>query len=191
MKSKSSPHFSAFTIKFNGQADRIVTDVRLFPAFDPQSYKTPPYPAFSTKALWDTGATKSVITDATAKSMNLVAVGRTKVSHAGGISESNTYLVNIFLPNNVGVAGVLVVEVNNIVGDFGAIIGMDIISGGDFAITNVGGETWMTFRTPSIAHIDYVADAIQVRFAGTPRNAPCPCGSGKKYKQCHGVASTP
>jgi preprotein translocase subunit SecA len=22
----------------------------------------------------------------------------------------------------------------------------------------------------------------------TPRNAPCPCGSGKKYKQCHGGA---
>ncbi|MFP4145249.1 MAG: radical SAM protein [Phycisphaeraceae bacterium] len=22
--------------------------------------------------------------------------------------------------------------------------------------------------------------------AGTPRNAPCPCGSGKKFKQCHG-----
>ena len=20
----------------------------------------------------------------------------------------------------------------------------------------------------------------------TPRNAPCPCGSGKKYKHCHG-----
>ena len=23
-------------------------------------------------------------------------------------------------------------------------------------------------------------------FKGTPRNAPCPCGSGKKYKHCHG-----
>jgi len=23
----------------------------------------------------------------------------------------------------------------------------------------------------------------------TPRNAPCPCGSGKKYKQCHGSAA--
>ena len=23
-------------------------------------------------------------------------------------------------------------------------------------------------------------------YAGTERNAPCPCGSGKKYKQCHG-----
>ena len=25
-------------------------------------------------------------------------------------------------------------------------------------------------------------------FAGVPRNAPCPCGSGKKYKHCHGAA---
>ena len=25
-------------------------------------------------------------------------------------------------------------------------------------------------------------------WARTPRNAPCPCGSGKKYKQCHGKA---
>jgi preprotein translocase subunit SecA len=22
----------------------------------------------------------------------------------------------------------------------------------------------------------------------TPRNAPCPCGSGKKFKVCHGAA---
>ncbi len=24
-------------------------------------------------------------------------------------------------------------------------------------------------------------------WAATPRNAPCPCGSGKKYKHCHGA----
>jgi preprotein translocase subunit SecA len=24
-------------------------------------------------------------------------------------------------------------------------------------------------------------------FPGTPRNAQCPCGSGKKYKVCHGA----
>jgi preprotein translocase subunit SecA len=23
----------------------------------------------------------------------------------------------------------------------------------------------------------------------TPRNAPCPCGSGLKYKKCHGAAA--
>ena len=30
-----------------------------------------------------------------------------------------------------------------------------------------------------------VADDGQT-FLGTPRNAQCPCGSGKKYKLCHG-----
>jgi len=30
------------------------------------------------------------------------------------------------------------------------------------------------------------ASAEGVEYAGTPRNAPCPCGSGKKYKLCHG-----
>jgi preprotein translocase subunit SecA len=24
------------------------------------------------------------------------------------------------------------------------------------------------------------------RYADSYRNAPCPCGSGKKYKHCHG-----
>ena len=24
-------------------------------------------------------------------------------------------------------------------------------------------------------------------FSKTPRNAPCPCGSGKKFKLCHGA----
>ncbi|MGH2736027.1 MAG: SEC-C metal-binding domain-containing protein, partial [Actinomycetota bacterium] len=27
---------------------------------------------------------------------------------------------------------------------------------------------------------------VQARSDKIPRNAPCPCGSGKKYKQCHG-----
>jgi len=27
----------------------------------------------------------------------------------------------------------------------------------------------------------------EVKYPGTPRNAPCPCGSGKKYKKCHGL----
>jgi preprotein translocase subunit SecA len=27
---------------------------------------------------------------------------------------------------------------------------------------------------------------VRPPWAGTPRNAPCPCGSGKKYKHCHG-----
>ena len=30
------------------------------------------------------------------------------------------------------------------------------------------------------------ANADDGEYAGTARNAPCPCGSGKKYKRCHG-----
>jgi preprotein translocase subunit SecA len=34
-------------------------------------------------------------------------------------------------------------------------------------------------------HADAGTDG-ELEYAGTPRNAPCPCGSGKKYKRCHG-----
>ena len=27
---------------------------------------------------------------------------------------------------------------------------------------------------------------VKDEFDKTPRNAPCPCGSGKKFKHCHG-----
>ncbi|HEY6416421.1 MAG TPA: SEC-C metal-binding domain-containing protein, partial [Acidimicrobiales bacterium] len=27
---------------------------------------------------------------------------------------------------------------------------------------------------------------VRSEWEKTPRNAPCPCGSGKKFKQCHG-----
>jgi preprotein translocase subunit SecA len=29
----------------------------------------------------------------------------------------------------------------------------------------------------------------QVISEKTPRNAPCPCGSGMKYKKCHGAVA--
>ncbi|MEA2725806.1 MAG: preprotein translocase subunit SecA, partial [Acetobacteraceae bacterium] len=35
-------------------------------------------------------------------------------------------------------------------------------------------------RTPAVDPSD------EATWAGTPRNAQCPCGSGKKYKHCHG-----
>jgi preprotein translocase subunit SecA len=35
-------------------------------------------------------------------------------------------------------------------------------------------------RTPAVDPND------QSTWAATPRNASCPCGSGKKYKHCHG-----
>jgi hypothetical protein len=190
MKRRAQPHFFAFTVKYNGLADRIITEVSLTPAYDPKAHKQPPYPLFSTQALWDTGATNSMVTAEVAAAMNLVPIGRTRLKHGGGIAETNTYLVNMFLPNYVAVPGIQVAELPIIGEGFGVLVGMDIISKSDLSITNVGGETWMTFRIPSIERIDYVVEASKIKYAGVGRNDPCPCGSGKKFKQCCGRAVT-
>ncbi|TDW69886.1 preprotein translocase subunit SecA [Kribbella pratensis] len=50
----------------------------------------------------------------------------------------------------------------------------------------------LSYSAPTIDGDDEVArheDAVEdgkLEYAGTPRNAACPCGSGKKYKRCHG-----
>jgi len=192
MKEDSTPTFHALTIKYNGVTNRIVTELRLSEAFDPTQPPEEPVLQCKTGALWDTGATKSVITGATANSLGLVPSGSTRVVHAGGSSEQNTYLVNFYLPNNVLVAGVQVSECVDIAGSFGAIIGMDIIGMGDLAITNVDQQTCMTFRIPSVQCVDYVTEANEVNLANAKLDEPCPCGNKDengnpvKFKDCHG-----
>ena len=115
--------------------------------------------------------------------LGLTPTGQVEVNHAGGVSQLPTYVVNLLLPNNVGIVGVVVTELQT-APDFGAIIGMDIIARGDLAITNVGNRTTVSFRFPSIKEIDYVVEANVQKYAGIGRNAPCPCGKGKKFKKC-------
>lgn len=101
------------------------------------------------KGLWDTGATKSVISSDVARQLGLVPTGTVKVNHAGGVSQSPTYVISLFLPNRVALPGVLVSECPPQPG-FDLIIGMDVITLGDLAITNVGGKTSFSFRIPSV-----------------------------------------
>ena len=55
---------------------------------------------------------------------------------------------------------------------------------------SMGGDGDLALELPPVvtqaarsAAVDPDAPAT---WANTPRNAPCPCGSGKKYKHCHG-----
>ena len=186
------PGFRAFTLKYHGPSNRLITEISIFEAFDPAKPPSSLPTPYKTRALWDTGSTGSVLTKAVVGSLSLVPVGRVNVQHFGGSDTSNTFLVNLFLPNKVGIPGVLVTECQHIIAGCDAIIGMNIIIQGDLAITNVNEKTCMTFRIPSLQTIDYVMDADRITFAGVSRNAPCPCGkkdaSGKpiKYKHCHG-----
>ena len=125
-------------------------------AFDPKTVEESPQ-ILEFDAIWDTGATNCVISQAVIDACGLIPTGRTIVYSVDGQGESDTYLVNIFLPNSVGVTGVRVTK-----GSFpGAdiLIGMDIIAGGDFAVTNFDGITKFSFRIPSETHIDFVAES--------------------------------
>ena len=139
------------------------------------------------KALWDTGATNCVITDTLAKKLNLIPISKRSVKHADGISLANVYLIDLHLPNEVTFRGGTVTECKD-TGSFDFIIGMDIITKGDFAITNVDGTSTFSFRIPSTEKIDFVKnESSNLTLAPTiGRNAKCPCKSGKKYKNCCG-----
>lgn len=190
MPIKSPTKVSALTLKANGIARSVISDLGVSEPFIPNNGNKKQPKIHSTKALWDTGATQCVITGATAKTMGLVPIGMTTVETAGGPSNQNEYLVNFYLPGDVVIHNVRVTECKVTSGNFGAIIGMNVITAGDFSITNVNGNTTASFRVPSLKEIDYVKELNQQKTAiarpKVGRNEPCPCGSGKKYKNCCG-----
>lgn len=186
-------NISNFTMKSNGRLREIITDISIFDSIHGEIATNSDPRVLNTKALWDTGATNCVITPSCAQKLNLKPIGVTQTRHAGGTSTANVYLITVMLPNGVGIKNVRFTECSEQEGSFGVIIGMDIITRGDFAITNVNGETTFSFRIPSIRTIDFVEEGKLINKATTKnsvrkvgRNQPCPCGSGMKYKNCHG-----
>ena len=185
--------FHALTIKHNGLVPRIISPTVISPAYDPAHPPTLTPLERTVDALWDTGATGSVITATTANALNLSPIGSVTMNTAGGTRLALTYLINMLLPNRVHLVGVQVSECPDNAGQFGAIIGMDIIARGDLAITNTNGHTWLSFRIPSVEAVDFVQQANRLTYAGVQRNAPCPCGKRRdngqpvKFKHCHGT----
>lgn len=180
----------AFTSSYPGLSRELVNEVRICEAFDPSSPPNDTLQAF--EAVWDTGATNSLITSDVVSRCNLKPSGRAIAHTPQGSHEVDTYLVGIVLPNNVAVPTIRVSE--GILSEHDVLIGMDIIARGDFAVTNKDGKTVFSFRMPSLERIDFVNNnpSVQAITAPSPpkigRNEKCPCGSGKKYKRCCGAA---
>jgi preprotein translocase subunit SecA len=66
---------------------------------------------------------------------------------------------------------------------------LDPLTGEDDSRAVPAGQLFGTF-TPPLAGSGFAALAAgSDPYAGTgiSRNAPCPCGSGQKYKHCHGA----
>jgi predicted aspartyl protease len=181
-------NFKAFTLRSEGLLRDLKTPCGVCSAFNAlEGVKHPEI--FQFIGLWDTGATGTVISKAVIEKLNLLPIGKSKVFHANGESIVNVYAINLFLPNQVAFQFVKVTE--GVLNGFDLLIGMDIITTGDFSISNVGGRTTFSFRYPSTKEIDFVKegrptdqDILTNQKLG--RNDPCFCGSGKKFKQCHG-----
>jgi preprotein translocase subunit SecA len=56
----------------------------------------------------------------------------------------------------------------------------------DEVASGAGGAGTETAATGAAAQPGNPQQAVSDK---TPRNAPCPCGSGLKYKKCHGAAA--
>jgi predicted aspartyl protease len=180
-------NFKAFTLKSEGRLRDLKTHCGVCKAFNPLERGQHPE-VIQFEGLWDTGASGSVISKNVVDKLELKPIGKSKVFHANGESIVNVYAINLFLPNQVGFQFVKVTE--GVLNGFDLLIGMDIITMGDFSITNVGGKTTFSFRVPSVKEVDFVTEAVRSNPVKTlpavGRNQQCPCGSGKKYKHCHG-----
>ena len=178
-----------FTHPFPGLVRELTSSCFIRPAFNPSQFKSPKeYPEGKKYvALWDTGATGSVITRRVAEELGLHVISYTSVNHALGKTDGvPVYRINIELPNNVGFSDIIVTE--GVLAKADVLIGMDVINKGDFAISNYGGHTTFSFRVPSIEEANLTPPPQQpvVKDKKPGRNELCFCGSGKKYKNCHG-----
>src|SRR5690242_13813567 len=89
----------------------LISDCHIGPAFTPATLPPNQWPALHPfKAIWDTGATSSVITQRVVDGCGLKPTGMTLVNHAQGTATAETFVVSIGLPNQVGFPNVAVTK---------------------------------------------------------------------------------
>lgn len=88
-------------------------------------------------AIWDTGATGSMISESVASKLNLRPMGRTTIAGVHGVHDANSYIVDIKFDNGALLRSIKVTEASN-TGGFGLLVGMDIIGKGILCVDGVG-----------------------------------------------------
>ena len=151
----------AFTYVTRGIASVLITPVFICAAYAPQGEDESTFREYS--AIWDTGATKTMVTQHVAEDCGLVPTAQSRVQGVFGAKTVNGYLVNIALPTqhpnraqeSIAIHHLSVLEAPALTGGHNLLIGMDVIGKGDFAISNYRGRTMFTFRIPSQGDIDF------------------------------------
>lgn len=139
-----------YTIIYKGIVDVIETPCIVAPPFK-MKYIKHLYGLMT--AIWDTGSKRSMIDWSIAEAMEAIVKTKGKVFNVSGASDGNYCNVDILIPGGEEVANMEVLVGS--IGQWKILIGMDIISRGDFAVSNYGGNTTMSFRMPSEGRIDF------------------------------------
>ena len=107
-------------------------------------------------SLWDTGAATTCISKNVVKTLNLTSNEEVYIDTPSGRSKTKIYEIDIILPNEVYLKKIKVYETT--IGDqgFDLLIGMDIISKGDFCVSGVNGVITASFRYPAQGVTDYM-----------------------------------
>ena len=175
----------SFTRQYGGIAHEIKTECLVSRAYIPQKTHASQVPKLTKWfAIWDTGATNTVISKPLAEKLGLIPVSFAKTYHARGSDDVPVYFINIVLPNNIQFYTLKVSE--GILLDADILIGMDIIGCGDFCLSHKEGRTKFTFQIPSTHDFDFTEEKDEpiIVEKKQSRNEKCNCGSGKRYKDC-------
>lgn len=142
----------ALTIEYPGFSNKII--VKILVTNDKGENKEFP-------GLIDTGATNTCVSSELITELELVSIGQIETGTANGKTEVDIYVVDLSLCDGRVVFPKHKVISANLTEQPGVemLIGMDVLSCGDFAITHKDGKTMASFRIPSMISIDFVPNA--------------------------------
>ena len=118
-----------FTIEYISKQTDIATTCKVFNSLESGGV------SYNGNAVWDTGATSTVIHTRVSKFLNLVPTGRAVAYGVNSLTEVNEYVIDIKLHDEIFFKNLQVIEAN-LAGNADVLVGMDIIGQGDFAICN-------------------------------------------------------
>lgn len=92
----SGPSGFAFTTYFNELKNVLINEVQVAAAYTPaEGFPAPTFQEY--KSIWDTGATRTVITRREVEDCNLKAIGMSRVRGVNDVRSVEAYLINIRL----------------------------------------------------------------------------------------------
>ncbi|MDR1598786.1 MAG: hypothetical protein LBS11_02765 [Oscillospiraceae bacterium] len=146
------PH--SFTIRYgSGKTYSLISAVTVLPLSD--SNPADEERIVHCNAIWDAGASITCVSQRVARKLSLELFPEMNARAGSGLCLCPPCIIGLILSNGIRLDGVAALATNLNENDFDVIIGLDVISKGDFAVISSGGETIFSYRYPSMQVIDF------------------------------------